>query len=609
VARERENGHNYLCAYIIAHEKFSLPKLREHLAQHLPYYMIPSYFLQLEKIPLTPSGKVDREALPDPDLIALADNAAPQDMVEEKLIHIWAEILKIEKEKISTDSGFFDLGGNSFLAMRLQTKIQKKFYIIFPVIEIFKFPTIRKLAEYIKTSKKVGFTIIPPAEEKEYYPLTLAQQGLYLHLQLELTSTAYNIPSITQLDGELNRRKLETTFQKLLEQHESLRTSFEIINGFPVQRIHRVVDFALEYYETPSNPDDIIRDFIRPFDLTNAPLLHGGVIKNDKLKHILMLDVHHLITDGVSQDLLMNDIMALYNGKNLPRQKIRYRDFSEWQNNEEERKRKQQDEDYWREQFDGNTPALKLPIDYTRPALQSFAGGTVTFEIGPEETAKLKLLAQEEDATLFMVLLAIYNILLAKLSRQEDITVGTPTAGRPHIDLEPVVGMFVITLPIRNFPTRGKTFQAFLNEVKKNALAAFKHQACDIENLVKQIRTFDTSRDRLFDVLFTFQNMKTSTDETKHATIGLLMKPYSFKNTSAKFDLNFVTVEMADRLFIAVEYCSKIFKEETIREFTKYFAAVVSIILENKNIVLENIEISSDLKEVAVQLPETGFFF
>jgi tyrocidine synthetase-3 len=632
LVREEEMGDKYLCAYIVSARELDMVELREWLSRELPDYMIPSYFVQLEKIPLTPHAKIDRRALPKPELKTQPGYVAPRSGVEERLAGLWSEVLGIERDVISRNSNFFHLGGQSLKVTTLATKIHKELNIKIPLTEFFKTPTIQGLSAYITSTETESYESIEAVEKKEYYALSSAQKRLYILQRMDRDNIAYNMPGIIPLPQDADKEKLHEVFTKMIHRHESLRTSFHLIGDQPVQKIHADVEFKVEYYDLPvtgtgngyrweeapvgqiSNASGSqypkgqelsamshIHSFIRPFDLSQAPLLRVGLTKFINHQHILMLDMNHIISDGVSMEILAKDIMSFYEGKSLPRLRIQYKDFARWHNKEKENLGQQ--EKYWLREFEKEIPVLNLPIDYPRPKLQSFAGNTISFNIGKEETEKLMTLVLAEEATMFMVLLAIFNVLLSKLSGQEDIVVGTGIEGRRHEDLRPIVGMFVNTLALRNFPQPNISFKEFLKQLKKSSIQGFDNQEYQFEELVDKLEVRrDSSRNPLFDVMFQFNNTEIPALDLEKPEANI----YAFERRVSKFDLTLWANEGAGELLFTCEYCTKLFKRETIELFIKYFQEITSSVLANpakKLIETEVISIQRK-REILFQLKE-----
>ncbi|MCP5104097.1 MAG: amino acid adenylation domain-containing protein, partial [bacterium] len=451
VVKDNDKRGKFITAYFVPGNNLSPQELKGFLAKDLPEYMLPSFFIPLEKIPLTRHNKVDRRALPEPD-ISTADSGieALEGETEEIIAGVWSDLLGVEKENIGADTNFFDLGGHSLTAIRLVSKLHRELNVNVPLTEVFKQTTVRELANVVKETAESRFLAITKAEEKEYYPLSSAQKRIFILHRAQDNSRVFNMPRMVVLEGELREDQLENAFTQLIQRHDVFRTSFGIIDNEPVQWVHENVEFKIELKDTAH--------FVRPFDLSRAPLLRAGVLKLEENKHLLMVDMHHIISDGVSREIVVRALEIFYNAQSLPRLAIQYRDFSEWQNKLFQRGDIKKQEEYWLNQFSGSIPLLELPCDNPRPETRCFAGDSVIFEIEKAETEQLKALATREKTTLFILLLTIYNIFLSKLSGQEDIVVGTVTAGRRHADLEPLVGMFANMLALRNVPTQNKIF-------------------------------------------------------------------------------------------------------------------------------------------------------
>ncbi|HLP57985.1 MAG TPA: condensation domain-containing protein, partial [Candidatus Deferrimicrobium sp.] len=588
--QEEEKGDKYLCAYVVSDGENVISQLREYLAGELPEYMIPSYFVRLKKIPLTPNGKVDRKALqlPKPGLNAGESYVAPGDEVEKKLVGLWSEILGLQTG-IGIDDNFFQLGGHSLKATILVSKIHRVFDVKIPLREIFKNPRIRELARYIKNASQWEYKQVEPVEKKEYYVLSSAQKRLYFLWEMDKDGTAYNIPSIMIMEGIVDKDKLVRTIAKIILRHESLRTSIDVIEEKPVQRIHEQVEFEIEYKDLATDEHGQTRtlliNFIRPFDLLCAPLLRVGLIRLAEEKHLFLVDMHHIISDGMSSQVLVQDFSALYAGQELPEIKVRYKDYAEWQNREKVSKMILEQGEYWKKQFAGEIPVLELPADYERPAVQDFEGNSIHFEVN---AGGLNALAQETGSTLYMVLSALYAILLAKLSGREDIVIGSPVFGRRHADIEKIIGMFVNTLALRYYPAGEKRFTDFLGEVKEIALKGFENQEYQYEDLVEQVAVNrDTGRNPLFDTMLVLQN----TGSQKIKIPGLELVPYEYEHKISKFDLTLIAAEVDEKLQFTFEYSTKLFKPETVERFIVYFKNIIQGVIENPRQKISGFEI------------------
>ncbi|MCP4214565.1 MAG: amino acid adenylation domain-containing protein, partial [bacterium] len=608
ITKTNSTSEKYICAYIVPTQTGHFEnvatineELRKKLSLTLPDYMLPSYFVPLEKIPLTPNGKVNRKALPEPEFSETAKGksyVAPGDKIEEKVAEIWSDILGLEKTAISINANFFQMGGHSLKATIMISKIHREFDSKMPLTEIFKSPTIRGIAQYIKETGKEKYASINPVEKKEYYPASSPQKRLYILQQMKVDNTGYNMPGTALLQEKVGKRKMETTFRKLIARHESLRTSFHIINNQPVQKIHDNTDFQIDYYKTTeTDAETVMNQFTRPFDLSKAPLLRVGLVEMEpSLQQALLLDMHHIITDGASQEVLKKEFTALYAGALLPPIRLQYKDYSEWLYRQEQQLSVKQQESYWVNRFSDELSVLDIPTDFPRPIIQSFEGASVLFALTRTESHTLKQLARESGATLYMVILALYTILLSKLSGREDIVVGTPIAARRHADLQNIIGMFVNTLPMRNRPGGNKTFDEFLTELKACVLDAFENQDYQFEDLVEHLSLpGDIGRNPIFDVMFNLNNQSEDTGGVSGPGQGDVGKPpYEHRKGTTKFDLTLTAADTGKNISCGINYCTELFKANTIERFIGYLKKIISGIMPNQNIRIADIEIISE---------------
>ncbi|WP_281936822.1 non-ribosomal peptide synthetase, partial [Paenibacillus tyrfis] len=598
IAREDASGQNQLCAYFVADCEVAVSELRSELAVELPNYMVPSYFVQLEQMPLTPNGKIDRKALPAPEgsVQTGVDYVAPRTWVEAKLVQIWQEVLGTAH--VGVKENFFDIGGHSLRATTLASKIHKELNKQLPLRSIFEYPTVEQLARVIEEMEQVAYASIPVTAESEYYPASSAQKRLYVLNQLEGEALSYNMPSVLTVEGPLDRERVEEAFRRLIARHETLRTGFRLIDGEPVQRVVAAEDvpFRLEVTQADEKEAEAhIRRFVRPFDLEQAPLLRAGLIQLGPDRHLLMLDMHHIISDGVSMGVLTDEFVRLYGGEELPSLRIQYKDYAAWQQADVHGEWMKRQEAYWLDVFRGELPVLDLPTDYPRPAVRSFEGDTVTFTLGQAGSERLRQLAAQTGSTLYMVLLAAYMTLLHKYTGQEDVVVGTPIAGRPHADLEPVIGMFVNTLALRSYPAGEKTFLGYLQEIKEHALKAYEHQDYPFEELVEKLQVKrDMSRSPLFDTMFVLQN----TEDGELGIEGLTFKPYPSGHDAVKFDLTLNAAEAEDELQFSLRYAEALYKRETVERMAGHFVRLLESVADSPQAKLAELEMIT-LEETA----------
>ncbi|NOQ26618.1 MAG: amino acid adenylation domain-containing protein, partial [Bacteroidales bacterium] len=507
LARE-EKEEMFLCAYVVLWQKQKQEDLRSYLIGLLPDYMIPSYFVELDKLPLTANGKINRLALPVPEIKAGASYVAPKSIIEIKLVKIWSEVLKLPSKEISTNVSFFELGGHSLKATVLVSLIHKELEVRIELRDVFQYRTIQGQAELIELSERSSYFSIPKAKKQEYYSLSSAQRRLYLLQQMELGSIAYNMPGLIPISKGQDKQQIRDVFKKLIARHENFRTSFEVKDELPVQRIHDEVSFIIKEYQiTKAEISGVYKDFVQAFNLSQAPLLRVGYFEISDGDDMLLVDMHHIISDGKSHEILEKDFNQLLEGKDLEPLQLQYKDFSEWQNSSEQQERIKGQESYWLDKYSDEIPILDLPTDYPRPAIQEHEGASLRFVLSKEETENIRAFAKENDTTLYMSVLSIFTLLLSKLSGQKDIIVGSPIVDRVHSDLENIVGIFLNTLAIRNDVKEDDTVKEFVARLRQSVLGAFENKEYQFEELVENISIGrDLSRNPLIDVMFNLLN-------------------------------------------------------------------------------------------------------
>jgi amino acid adenylation domain-containing protein len=609
-------GDKFICAYYVPGKATGPEDLMEYLSDQLPDYMIPSCFIPLERIPLTTGGKVDRKALPDPEARDRPDEyIAPRNRIETKLIEIWSQVLGISKQSMGIDANFFQLGGHSLNAAVMLASIHKELDAKIPIAEIFKKPTIKELSQFIQEIVTNQYAPIAPTERKDYYPLSSSQKRLYILHQVDSLSTRFNMSSVLRLEGNINRNRLEDTFKKLIRRHESFRTSFEMKDDEPCQRVHPGVKFTIEYFDLTAGSRDhnredgakeILERFLRPFVLAEPPLLRVGLIKVAPARFIMMVEMHHIISDGTSEEILEREFGMLAAGNQFPPLKLQYKDFSEWQNRLFRSGEIEKQKEYWLHRFQGNIPTLDMPLDYPRPPVYTARGRSISFEMDRELTWKVNDMVLETGATLYMVLLSAYNILLAKYTGQEDIIVGSPIAGRRSADVQNIIGIFVNMLAMRNQPGAEKTFRGFLAEVKANALEAYENQDYPFEDLVWSLKlTEGSGRNPLFDVVFVVENKNTVdipvvNSSTAHPDPGadrsdnMTMAIYEIDLEKVHHEMIF-TVIAEDPFLIRLDYTTELYKEDTAWKTLRHYVEILGQIVKNRNIRLKDIKISHNL--------------
>ncbi|REK74755.1 non-ribosomal peptide synthetase [Paenibacillus paeoniae] len=593
IAIRDASGQQSLCVYYEAEETMPKGAWRRSLAQKLPEYMLPGYYVRMDRIPLTSNGKVDQKALPMPEDAAEQDDVyePPGNETEEQLCRIWRDVLGLKQ--IGIEDHFFELGGHSLKAMNAITRIQAVFRKTIPLQELFRKPTIRELAHYLDQVESGERKAILSAQPRPYYPQSSAQKRIFVISQLEQESFLYNIPSALMLEGAVESERLSKALVALVRRHDILRTALVMQEGEPVQVIQEDAELVLEEMDGDGrSEEEHIRLFLRPFDLSQAPLVRVALVHLGPARSLLLTDMHHSIADGVSMGIWAEELMQLYDGgpeREKPR--VQYKDYAVWQQELLASEAMKAQEQYWLSQFSGELPVLELPTDKPRPLIRSFAGDRIAFGSGTELGGKLKRLAEETGATLHMLLLAAYNVLLSRYTGQTDIVVGTPAAGRDAPETEGLIGMFVHTLALRNTQEPEQTFRSFVEKVKRNTLEAYEHQQYPFEKLVEQVQPQrDMSRHALYDVMLVVQNMELP----PYRLGGLKVKPYPVEMKAAKADLTLEAWEAEGEIRFALEYSTALFERTTIERWSGHLLQLLASAAQSPYAKLKDLEVLSE---------------
>ena len=589
VAKENANGDLFLCAYLVTADPSDTSQIalvKEYLISKLLDYMIPQQLLLLEQVPLTTNGKIDYNALPEPTKM---EYAQPIGAVEQKLEEIWCEIFDVEQ--VSRHDRFFEMGGHSLNVMTLISRVYQEFDVELSLADVFQNLSLAELAQSISVANKQEYVAIEPVGHREYYALSSAQKSQFILSYVETDNLSYNAPKVIKINGPFDAERCEAIFKSLIERHETLRTSFEVVNGEPMQKIHEHVDFSMEILDGTARPvESYIRSFAQSFDLQKPPLLRVWLVKSSEQEQWLMFDMHHIISDGVSLSILLNEFLELYKGHRLEPLHLQYKDYCEWQTKFFASERFTQQEAFWLKTFGGEVASLEMPTDFLRPHKLTFEGKQVVFTLAPNLTNQLRKRVQETGATLNLFLLAIYNVFLYKYTGQEDITVGTASAGRPHPDLKNIIGMFVNTLGLRNYPTGSKRIVDLLEEVKHNAIQAYEHQDYPFEKLVERLQLHrEQGRNPLFDTMFIMQNV-----EFPETTIDdITMTVQEIPSDTSKFDFKLDVFETGETITFTLEYNTNLFKAATVDRWVEAFLRITEAVLQDVQVKLSDIAIAS----------------
>ncbi|HWU91317.1 MAG TPA: amino acid adenylation domain-containing protein, partial [Kofleriaceae bacterium] len=579
ILRQDPPGDPRLVAYVVpGAEEVAAGALRERLAATVPDYMIPAAFVTLAAMPRTPNGKLDRKALPRPELEASGDRTDPRTPAEEVLAGIWAGVLGIDRVGVEDD--FFALGGHSLLGTRILARVRAATGVELPLRTLFETPTIAHMAERIAAAQQGASAAAPPlvpGPREGAQPLSYAQQRLWLVDQLEPERATYNIPLVLRLDGPLDASALERSLAEIVRRHDALRTTFTTAAGEPRQVIAAAeAAFRLPLVELAALPEAereaearrlASEDAARPFDLARGPLFRGTLVRLEPRAHVLLLCMHHIVSDGWSIAVLTRELAALYAAfasgghSPLPELPIQYADHARWQRAWLSGEVLAGQLAYWKQQLQGAPAALTLPLDHPRPAVESHRGAVLPVQIPRELAAALTALSHREGVTLFMTLLAAFQVLLHRHSGQADVVVGSPVAGRTRVETEPLIGFLVNTLVLRGRLGDDPSFRALLAQAREATLGAHAHQDVPFEKLVEELAPpRDLGRSPLFQAMFIFQNARSAPPPLGDVAVRRL----AVERSIAKFDLTLMLEETDQGLTGSLEYATDLFEAATI---------------------------------------------
>lgn len=592
-------GAKRLVAYLVPEGIFNRDGLLAYLKDRLPDYMVPAILIPLPYFQLTSNGKTDRKALPHPDAAAVSVTGyvAPVGKTEEVLTGIWQQLLHVER--IGVHDNFFELGGHSLSAIRLTAAINKQLNAAVKVALVFQYPTIRQLAQNIGGGEN-AYTAIPLAPVQDNYPLSHAQQRLWLVYQLEEDRANYNLPVACTFSGALDVAALSAAFNLLVARHEILRTVFITVNGEPRQQVvFNDARFGLQVEDLRGKED--VKDRVaaatrKVFDLEQSPLFSAHLWQTGQQEYVFLLVIHHIITDAWSTGILMKELMQFYSGlldhKNvLPAAlKIQYKDFAVWDHAQAALPVYQEHRRYWLDHFRETVNVLELPADYPRQTSGIQQGRVVYATVPSALTDKLKSIAGQQGVSLFMLLLAGFKALLYRYTGQQDITVGTPAAGREHSDLDDQVGFYINTLALRSRFNADASFAALLEEVRKNTLAAYEHQHYPFDQLVEELAIKrEAGRSPLFDIMLVLQNADSGTHLPEKYD-GFDIKEYPLELQSSKFDLTIEMWETAGSLKMSFEYNTGLFSEARITRMTTHYTNLLAAVADNIQLPVAKLE-------------------
>lgn len=594
--------HYYLVAYIVGHEPVDEMPLRKAVAASLPAYMVPNFFVEIEAVPLTPNGKIDRKALPAPTMELSVDgqHIPPRNHTEERLQAIWERLLGIKG--IGVHDHFFEIGGHSLTAIQLMLAVQEELRADMKLSDVFEYPTIEKQAGLIGTLPAKEIEKIPPAEKNAYYPLTPSQRSLWIIDQLHGEQTTYNMPGAYFIEGALDIEALKKAFSILIGRYEILRTAFIKVKSEPQQQVLSAdqvnFDLPLVHLDDNKNEREQIERWshsvlYHQFDLSKPALFKGLIIQKNPGVYIFLFSMHHIISDGWSLRNIVREIIDLYESASHDASPVslQYKDYVTWYQGIFQTETMRQQEAYWQEVFSAPVEPLTLPLEHPRPAVKTGVGRIHSFFLGKKLVKGISQLARDCQASNFMVITALLKVLLYKYTRQTDMVLGTPTAGRIHKDLDKQLGLFVNTLALRTTFEGEDSFIRLLSRVKAVALGAFENQLYPFDKLLETIDVpRDLSRSPLFDVMIAYEN-----ESFDLASLGNLgdadIYEYPLDYTISKYDLLFNFQGTEDRdVKVVIEYNKDLFSESYVQRLSAHLEVLANNVVHDPHQPLNALE-------------------
>lgn len=573
-----------LIAYVTGDSSLCEEELLTYAARYLPRYLLPAAIVKKEKLPLTANGKIDFSSLEKPELSN--QDVRPADEIEKRLLAIWKRILK--KEELSVCSDYFRIGGDSLNAVLMLLEVEKEFSRTISVSELYGCSTVRRLGNVIRGKSletgKEGLAI-QKADRQDQYPLTPSQAGFYVLHQLDETKLSYNMPTAFLLSEWLDFPRLEQAFDRMIKEDPILRTTFHIEHGNVIARVAAGLHFQMEWMESASI-EDAMQSFVRPFDLERGPLIRAAMVKLPDNMPGLLLDMHHIISDGLSSQILMSRLKSYYEGVQVDLPELTFVDYAWWRKNTDE-KGTSSSRKFWEERLKEGLPESSLAFDRPRPAVFDGKGAQFLFELPQAWNDRIQAYCEEQHVTVFVFLLSLYGLLISRYSGADRIVVGTPFSGRSRQKLEEMTGVFVNSLPVCMHADPQMTFESYLQSVRETVAAMLDHQEITLEELA-ELAGAERRRDRnpLFSILFTMTPLMSG--DLSIGPAGLTYVPY--ETHAVKMDLNLEVTFIKDRYQCRFEYAESLFDEVTIAFYSRCILKGLSSVLGQSGRRLEDVE-------------------
>lgn len=592
--------HNKKIYSFIIGKDIDHAKLKQYLKTKLPYYMIPVTFIDIDKIPSTANGKINKDYLINILEETLKNKekeiVMPSNKIEEYLVNLLAKLLKLSPNDVSIKDNFFELGGDSLSAIKICSSLQKDLDLNLPIKMLFELDTIEDIANYLSTTDTSVYYNIPKYEDNlEKYPISSAQKRVYLSSTIAKNNKLlYNMPCIIKLPNNIDIKRLENALNTLIEKHDSLRTYFVKDTTGIYQKILPSVKINLTpIYIGNQSIRSYEKTFVKEFDLSKAPLMRCELIINKNNTHYLLIDMHHIISDGVSTNILVKDLSDIYNNKEITVNNVKYTDYSIWENNAINNNVFKKEREFWTNKIQ-NTELLNLPTDYPRPIDLTYNGGRINFTIPRKIFTKIKYFCNQNNITPYMYMLGAFNILMYNFCRQETITLGTPVANRVLGKTSDIIGMFVNTLIMQSTIDSNMYIKKYYADLKNDVISCFENQIYPFDELVNNLNVKRSSNNNnLFNTMFIYQN--SAIPNIYFDDFETTITPIN--GNISKFDLSVEIIPNNKEFLVTFEYCTDLFKRPTIESLYKAYLSIVTFIAENHETKIKDIQLlNSDEK-------------
>lgn len=589
---ETANKEPQIVAYVVADKPYTLENVRTELMDKLPDYMLPSQMHQMAQLPLNQNGKVDKKMLPKGPIKSGKRTIIPaENKMEQMLINIFEEIINVKP--IGRMDEFFVLGGHSLKAMQAVNRIEEQLQIKLSLRDLFAYPQIASLAKFIKKQQPIELTTIQKIKEKDFYPVSSAQKRLYLIQKMQSSAKiAYNMPVYLAYEGQLNHEKLEVAFTKLVENHEILRTNFVIVDGIPMQKINKHQKLKCSIIEGQEPIASIFTSFIQPFNLEKDLLVRIGSYENNEGKYLLF-DMHHIISDGFSVNILLDELAQLYNGNDCLVPALQYKDYSAWLEKYDFNEAKE----YWKQEILDMPETFDLFHDRSRTMEQKYQGCSFKKVLSHETTKRINTFAVTHQMTPYMIFIAAFMLLLLKKSAQNQIRIGVPVSGRINKETESMLGLFINTIVIQNDIDKAESVSNFLEQIKQKTIMADEYQAYPLDQLIEELNIeTDSARNPLFDVMFSFQNNAPMEFNFSDITVEKIKTVESV----TKFDLNLDVLKEEEQYVLDFIYREDLFYPETIETLADYMEIILSNMIEGRSETIAELSLTTDKEKIQI---------